>query len=191
MLDLSNDQAAGLRRILGARKSRYVSVLTALEPAQKNLVLLNLAAALVRAGNEVQLLDASLNADGIASCAAQATCGVRMKLGSVSSDMNGWSAGGGSVVTVREEFLAAEPDTARAIRTALVDCRAEGAGRMPEICDRVSRRIPMDCQECSSYLHGLEYDLSPVKLKALELYFQYLVDRGEVPAAAVPVKIFR
>ncbi len=71
MLDLSNDQAAGLRRILGTRKSRYVSVLTALEPAQKNLVLLNLAAALVRAGNEVQLLDASLNADGIASCAAQ------------------------------------------------------------------------------------------------------------------------
>ena len=67
MLDLSNDQAAGLRRILGARKSRYVSVLTALEPAQKNLVLLNLAAALVRAGNEVQLLDASLNADGIAN----------------------------------------------------------------------------------------------------------------------------
>ena len=96
-----------------------------------------------------------------------------------------------SVVTVRDEFLATEPDTARAIRTALVDCREEGAGRMPEICDRVSRRIPMDCQECSSYLHGLEYDLSPVKLKALELYFQYLVDRGEVPAAAVPVKIFR
>ena len=45
MLDLSNDQAAGLRRILGTRKSRYVSVLTALEPSQKNLVLLNLAAA--------------------------------------------------------------------------------------------------------------------------------------------------
>ncbi len=71
MLDLSNDQAAGLRRILGARKSRYVSVLTAIAPSQKNVLLLNLAAALVRAGNEVQLLDASLNADGIASCAAQ------------------------------------------------------------------------------------------------------------------------
>jgi chorismate dehydratase len=96
-----------------------------------------------------------------------------------------------SVCTVREAFLAAEPDTARAIRTALVDCREEGAQRMPEICDRVSRRIPMDCQECSNYLHGLEYDLSPVKLKALELFFQYLVDRGEAPPAAVPVKIFK
>lgn len=71
LLDLSNDQAAGLRRILGARKSRYLSVLTAIEPAQKNAVLLNLAAALVRAGSEVQLLDASLSADGIAYCAAQ------------------------------------------------------------------------------------------------------------------------
>ena len=71
MLDLSNDQAAGLRRIIGTRKSRYLSVLTALDPSQKNLLLLNLAAALVRAGSEVQLLDASLNADGIAYCAAQ------------------------------------------------------------------------------------------------------------------------
>lgn len=64
---MANDQAAGLRRILGSRGSRYVSLLSAVSPSQKNTVLLNLAAALVRTGSEVQLLDASLSADGIGS----------------------------------------------------------------------------------------------------------------------------
>ena len=95
-----------------------------------------------------------------------------------------------SVCAVHEKFLAASPETARAIRETLVDCRQQGARRMPEICDRVARRIPMDCQECSHYLHGIEHDLSPVKLKALEHFFQLLINRGEVSSTALPLKIF-
>ncbi len=96
-----------------------------------------------------------------------------------------------SVCAVREDFLKTEPETARAIRQTLVDCREQGAGRMPEICDRVARRIPMDCQECSHYLHGIEHDLSPLKIRALERFFQYLIDRGEAPHNALPLKIFK
>lgn len=95
-----------------------------------------------------------------------------------------------SVCAVQEDFLAASPETARAIREALVDCRQQGARRMPEICDRVARRIPMDCQECSHYLHGIEHDLSPIKLKALAHFFQLLINRGEASANALPLKIF-
>jgi len=96
-----------------------------------------------------------------------------------------------SVCAVREPFLAAEPENARAIRQTLVDCRQQGALRMAEICDRVARRIPMDCEACSAYLMGIEHDLSPVKCTALERFFQYLIDRGEAPPAALPLKIFQ
>lgn len=96
-----------------------------------------------------------------------------------------------SVCAVREAFLAEQPETARAIRHTLIDCREQGALRMAEICDRVARRIPMDCDACSHYLMGIEHDLPPLKIQALERFFQYLVDRGEAPASALPLKIFK
>jgi len=95
-----------------------------------------------------------------------------------------------SVCAVREEFLAQEPETARKVRQALVDCRKQGAERMAEICDRVARRIPMDCEACSHYLMGIEHDLSAIKLQALEKFFQYLMDRQEAPGNVLPLKIF-
>ena len=95
-----------------------------------------------------------------------------------------------SVCAVRETFLARDPETARAIRRTLIECRRQGTMRMAEICDRVARRIPMDCEACSQYLRGIEHDLSPVKILALERFFQYLVDRGEAPAGALPLKFF-
>jgi len=96
-----------------------------------------------------------------------------------------------SVCAVREDFLREHAETARAIRQTLVDCRRQGALRMAEICDRVARRIPMDCEACSRYLLGIEHDFSPIKIQALERFFQYLVARGEAPATALPLKIFQ
>jgi len=95
-----------------------------------------------------------------------------------------------SVCAVREAFIAQQPDTARQVRQALVDCREQGTQRMGEICDRVARRIPMDCEACSHYLMGIEHDLTPIKVQALERFFQYLMDRGEAPAGVLPLKIF-
>ncbi len=96
-----------------------------------------------------------------------------------------------SVCAVTETFLAEQPETARAIRRMLIDCREQGALRMAEICDRIARRIPMDCDACSLYLMGIEHDLPPLKIEALERFFQYLVDRGEAPASTLPLKIFK
>ena len=48
----------------------------------------------------------------------------------------------------------------------------------------------MDTEDCRRYLQAIEHDLTPVKIEALEKYFAYLVQRGEVPASALPVKIF-
>jgi chorismate dehydratase len=96
-----------------------------------------------------------------------------------------------SVCAVREAFLAEQPQAARDIRRTLVECRQQGTERMAEICDRVARRIPMDCETCSAYLMGIEHDFSPVKRLALERFFQYLIDRGEAPASALPLKIFQ
>lgn len=95
-----------------------------------------------------------------------------------------------SVCAVRETFLAEQPHAARLVRQALVDCGKQGALRMGEICDRVARRIPMDCEACSHYLMGIQHDLTPIKIEALERFFQYLMDRGEAPAGVLPLKIF-
>ena len=70
--DASRDQADGLRRILAGKRTRQLCFLSAVPPAQKNALLLNLAAALVRSGSEVQILDASQCAQGISSRAMPA-----------------------------------------------------------------------------------------------------------------------
>ncbi len=95
-----------------------------------------------------------------------------------------------AVCAVREEFIAREADTARAVGAAFLECRRQGLARLPEICDRVARRIPMDCEACSRYLEAMEYDLGPRKQQALERFFSALIRRGEADPAALPLKIF-
>ena len=95
-----------------------------------------------------------------------------------------------SVCLVREDFIQEQPEEARRIREMLLACRREGGTRMAEICQTVSDRIPMEHAACTRYLHAIEHDLTPIKIKALETYFSYLIARKEVPATALPVKIF-
>ena len=95
-----------------------------------------------------------------------------------------------AVCAVREDFLQTAADTAREIRETFLDCRRQGLQRLPEICDRVARRIPMDCEACSLYLRAMQYDLGPAKQQALEKFFTLLIQRGEADMAALPLKIF-
>ncbi len=95
-----------------------------------------------------------------------------------------------SVCAARQEFIDRQPEEARAIRQAFVECRKSGAEKMPEICDRVARRIPMDCAMCSRYLNGIEHNLSAAKIAGLEKFFQILIQREEADTAALPLKIF-
>ncbi len=95
-----------------------------------------------------------------------------------------------AVCAVREDFLRSEAESARRIRETFLDCRRRGLEQLPEICDRVARRIPMDCEACSLYLRAMEYDLGPAKQEALKKFFSLLIGRGEADQAALPLKIF-
>jgi MinD-like ATPase involved in chromosome partitioning or flagellar assembly len=66
MLNLK-DQAEGLRNLLGNRINKSFIVLSALEPSERNAILLNISVAIVNSGESVQLIDANRDADGISS----------------------------------------------------------------------------------------------------------------------------
>ncbi|MEN9930937.1 MAG: hypothetical protein RL604_1184 [Pseudomonadota bacterium] len=66
MLNLK-DQAEGLRVLLGKRGNKSFIVLSALNPIDKNGVLLNISAAIIHSGESVNLIDANRNLDGISS----------------------------------------------------------------------------------------------------------------------------
>lgn len=95
-----------------------------------------------------------------------------------------------AVFAVTEQFLRSQAATAREIRQTLLDCRTRGMEQFGEICSRVANRIPMDCEACSRYLQGIEYDLAPLKQQALELFYSFLLKRGEADQQALPLKLF-
>ncbi len=95
-----------------------------------------------------------------------------------------------AVCGVREEYLREHGEEVRKIHQTLLTCRARGLARLPEICERVARRIPMDCAACSSYLHAMEYDLQYSKQAALTKFFQLLIARDEADARCLPLKVF-
>ncbi len=61
-------------------------------------------------------------------------------------------------------------------------CRAynQGANRLEEISAMVAGRIPMSQVECLSYLKGIEFDLSSLKLKGLAHFFRLLHQMGRL-----------
>lgn len=94
-----------------------------------------------------------------------------------------------AVWAVRDDFFRRNEQCVREIRRELLYCIEEGKKVLPAVCRQVAPRIPMDVESCRRYLSGIEYDLSPRKLLALELFFDYLIRRGELPAAALPVSL--
>jgi chorismate dehydratase len=94
-----------------------------------------------------------------------------------------------AVWAVREEFLARAPGCVSDIRTELLACIRDGRAGLHEICRQVAPRIPMSVEACYAYLCGIEYDLTPEKKRGLSLFFDFLIKRGEAPAAALPVKL--
>jgi chorismate dehydratase len=95
-----------------------------------------------------------------------------------------------SVCAVREEFCANHPDILSDIHRELLRCRDEGKSQLRSICSIAAPRIPMTEKRCFEYLSAIEYDLTSHKRKALEIFFEHLIKRGEMPKNAVPLKIF-
>lgn len=94
-----------------------------------------------------------------------------------------------AVWAVREDFCASDPDSVVEIHHELLRCIAEGKQELQAISAMVAPRIPMPVAECFEYLHGLEYDLGPLKQEALRCFYEYLIKRGEGVLEALPLKI--
>lgn len=67
MASFENDQAEGLRRMLGQRSSRIVTFVSAAPVREKQTLLLNLAACLHHVGRDVVLFDARRDSSGVAT----------------------------------------------------------------------------------------------------------------------------
>ena len=67
MANFDFDQAEGLRRMLAGPKPRIVTFLSATPQDDKGAMLVNLGASLVRAGNDLLLVDACANQNGVAA----------------------------------------------------------------------------------------------------------------------------
>ena len=68
MLNLK-DQAEGLRTLLGNRGNKSFIVLSALDPIDRNAILLNISVAIISNGESVQFIDANRNTDAASSIA--------------------------------------------------------------------------------------------------------------------------
>ena len=95
-----------------------------------------------------------------------------------------------AVWAVRREFLHKDPDCVTEIHRELLRCIGEGRKNLRSICEIVAPRIPMPTQACYDYLCAMEYDLGPRKKKALEEFFSFLIQRGEISDEALPLKIY-
>ena len=54
----------------------------------------------------------------------------------------------------------------------------------------VAPRIPMEYEACYDYLQQIQHNLDKKHQQALELFFAYLIDRGEAAKNALPIKYF-
>lgn len=94
-----------------------------------------------------------------------------------------------SVCAVREEFCLQNPLLLSAVHKRLLECRMEGYSRLDDICKIAAPRIPMEVDRCKAYLKGIQHDLDEKKREALELFFSYLVKRGDASPGALPLKV--
>lgn len=94
-----------------------------------------------------------------------------------------------AVCAVREEFCVRQPKLLETVYQRFIECREEGTSRLKDICQIAAPRIPMEVCKCFDYLKGIEYDLGDTKREALEKFFGYLIERGDVDPAALPLKI--
>lgn len=95
-----------------------------------------------------------------------------------------------AVWAIRKDFCYKYPEVVSDIQGELLRCRTEGRNDLVNICKRVAPRVSMEPKACYEYLLGIEHDLCPDKKKGLTRFIEYLIERGEGAAEALPLKIF-
>jgi len=95
-----------------------------------------------------------------------------------------------AIWAIRKEFCSENPELVMEIQHELLRCRNKGKQDLKNISERVAPRVSMDSEACYEYLCGIEHDLSPDKKKGLIRFIEYLIERGEGVAEALPLNIF-
>jgi len=93
-----------------------------------------------------------------------------------------------AVWAVRDDYYRQSSSTVKKIHRELLRCLTEGVKDLRSICTLVAPRIPMPPEECHKYLSRIEYDLGEDKQKGLQLFFKYLIKRGEGQKEALPLR---
>lgn len=93
-----------------------------------------------------------------------------------------------AVWAVRDDFYKKNYQTVLAIHRELLRCVDQGKKNLESICQLAAPRIPMAVDKCYDYLKAIEYDLAEDKVKALELFYKYLIEFGEGTAKALPIR---
>ena len=95
-----------------------------------------------------------------------------------------------AIWAMREDFCRRNPEVVMEIQRELLRCRNEGKQDLKNISKRVAPRVSMNTEACYEYLRGIEHDLGPDKKKGLIRFIEYLIERGEGAAEALPLKVF-
>jgi chorismate dehydratase len=95
-----------------------------------------------------------------------------------------------AIWAMRKEFCRKNPEVVREIQRELLRCRNEGKENLKNISKRVAPRVLMNTESCYEYLRGIEHELGPDKKKGLIRFIEYLIERGEGTAEALPLKFF-
>jgi len=96
-----------------------------------------------------------------------------------------------AIWAMREEFCRKNPEVVIEIQRELLRCRNEGKQDLKNISKRVASRVSMTTDACYEYLCGIEHDLDSDKKKGLNHFIEYLIERGEGAAEALPLRFFQ
>lgn len=94
-----------------------------------------------------------------------------------------------AVCAARRQFVRDFPDLTGRVHRELIACRDHGLQALDRVCSLAAPRIPMDVDACRTYLNGIEYNLGPLKKRALEQFYTYLFDFDEARTTCLPLKI--
>ncbi len=95
-----------------------------------------------------------------------------------------------AICVVREELCQGRSELIAEIHRELLKSRDEGCKDLETICAVSASRIPFTKVKCREYLDGIEYDLNVEKRKSLQLFFEFLVKRGDIPEFDESFNIF-
>jgi len=94
-----------------------------------------------------------------------------------------------AICCVRAELCVEEPQLVRDVHHELIRCRHQGQEDLDSICQLVASTVPMSQEDCLAYLGGIEYDLDSEKIKALQAFYKFLIQRGEASKDSLPLKL--